>query len=160
MEVLVVAAIVSVLAGIAIPSYRMYIASRAPADAAQTLTSDLALLERLAQVGERDEGASLMIVSTDPLVYRGYRGRPASLDPNSKLGVMVMERRFAGVRLAGGPIGVTTPLLIATDGTVQYVASGMLSDPHTTLDMTLSERPSGTSAHVTVDLLTGALSHS
>ena len=160
MEVLVVAAIIAVLAGVTIPTYRTYLESRAPSDAAQTLASDLALLERLAENGQRDEGASLVVLSTDPFVYRGYRGRPSSVDPNSKLGALVMDRRFPYVRLTAGPLRVGTPLLVATDGTMQYVAGGVLSDPHTTIELTLSQRPSGTSAHVAIDLLTGALSHS
>jgi prepilin-type N-terminal cleavage/methylation domain-containing protein len=159
-EVLVVAAIIAVLAGIAVPSYRSYAAARAPAAASETLAADLSLLERLAENGKVDEGASLLVTSSDPFAYRGYRGRPTSVDPNSTLGVVVMERRFTDVRLVGGPIGITTPLLLATDGSAQYVASGVLSGRHGIVELTLTQRPSGTSATVTVDLLTGAISHS
>jgi prepilin-type N-terminal cleavage/methylation domain-containing protein len=158
-EVLVVAAIIAVLAGIASLSYRSYTAARAPAAAAATLAADVSLLQRLAENGKRDEGASLIVLSSDPLAYRGYRGRPTSVDPNSALGAVVMERRFPDVRLASGPIGVATPLLLATDGSAQYVASGVLSEPHATIELTLAQRPSGTTARVTLDLLTGAVSH-
>ncbi|MBV8205130.1 MAG: hypothetical protein JO195_08875 [Candidatus Eremiobacteraeota bacterium] len=159
-EVLVVAAIVVVLAvAIAVPSYRSYVSARSPAAAAVTLAADVSLLERLAQNGKRNEGASLVVLATDPLMYRGYVGRPTSVDPNSALGAVVMERRFSGVRLAGGPIDVSTPLLFATDGSAQYVASGLLSDRHGTLELTLLQVPAGTKARVTVDLFTGAISH-
>ena len=159
-EVLIVAAIVAILAvAIAVPSYRSYVSARSPAAAAATLSADLALLERLAQNGKPNAGASLLVLSTDPFAYRGYVGRPTSVDPNSALGAVVMERRFAGVHLTGGPIGVSTPLLLATDGSAQYVASGLLSGRHGTVELTVSQAPSGTSAHVIIDLFTGAISH-
>jgi prepilin-type N-terminal cleavage/methylation domain-containing protein len=159
LEMMVVAAIIAILAAaLVVPSYRGYEAARAPIDAAATLAQDLAVLERAAQAGPRDEGATLIVVSDDPLVYRGYRGRPESLDPNSSLGAMLLERRFSTVRLAGGPIGMSTPLLFASDGRAQYMASGLLSDPHTTVEITLSQRPSGRTATVGLDLFTGAIS--
>ncbi len=159
LELMVVAAVITVLAGaFVIPSYRSYQASRAPLDAAQRLAQDLAVLERAAQNGVRNEGATLVVVSADPLIYRCYRGRPESINPNSALGAMIVERRFPSVALTGEPIGVTTPLLFASDGTAQYVSSGLVSDPHTTIDLTINQRPAGTNATVTLDLLTGAVS--
>ena len=159
-EAMVVAAIVVVLAGaIVVPSYRAYMNARQPAIAATTLAADLGLLEHMAQNGKRDEGASLIVLTSDPFAYRGYLGRPTSIDPNSALGTMVVERRFMGVRLARGPIGVATPLLVATDGSVQYVASGLLSSRHGSVELTLLQDPAGATAHVTIDLFTGAISH-
>lgn len=160
-EMMVVAAILVVLAAaVVVPSYRGYQAARAPSDAAATLAQDLAVLERAAQAGARDEGATLIVVTDDPLVYRGYHGRPESLDPNSTLGTMLFERRFNAVRLAGGPIASSTPLLFASDGRAQYVLSGLLSDPHAAIELTLSQRPSGRTTTVGLDLFTGAISQS
>ena len=159
LEVLVVAAMIAVLASVPVVlAYQRSMAARAPTAAAATLAEDLALLEHTAQIGKRDEGASLVIISSDPFIYRAYQGRPSSLDPNSGLGAVLVERHFALVRLTGGPIGEGTPLLFASDGRAQYVRSGVLSDPHATVELVLSQRPYGRTATVVLDLFTGFIS--
>ncbi len=159
LETLVVVAVIAVLAAaVVVPSYRNYLHARAPRDAASTLAEDLGLLERVARNGARDEGASLVIVSQDPLVYRCYRGRPKGVDPNSSLHAMLVERRFSDVALAGGPIDADTPLLYASNGSAQYVEGGLVADQHRTIEFSLAQRPRGATALVDVDLFTGAVS--
>jgi type II secretory pathway pseudopilin PulG len=157
-ESMVVLAVIAVMLGaVVLPAYRSYSASRAPSDAAAALAEDLALLSRTAQNGEPNEGASLLIVSTDPLHYRGYRGRPVGIDPNSALGALVVERTFPGVVLAGGPISVTTPLLFASNGSAQYVSHGLVAGQHATVEFSLGHGPGGKPALVDLNLFTGSV---
>lgn len=158
LEVMVVIAVLAVLAGtVVMPAYRNYAAARAPADAAATLAEDIALLERAAQNGISGEGASLVIVSEDPLAYRCYRVRPTSVDPDSALGSLIVERRFAGVALGGGPINETSPLLFAGNGSAQYVSGGTVANQHAIIEITLVQSPGTRSAHVDLNLFTGAV---
>jgi Tfp pilus assembly protein PilE len=158
-EMFVVVAIMVVLAGVfVVPAYRAYGAARAPLNAAQTLAEDLALLERVAKDGGRNQGSSLIITSTNPLAYRGYRGRPTSIDPNSALGAVLVEHQFTGVVLAGGPIGTSTPLLFASNGSAQYVSSGVVADQHATIEFSLTQLRGSRTALVDLDLFTGAVS--
>jgi len=158
-ELFVVIAIITVLTGlVVVPAYRSYIAARGPSDAAQVLAEDLALLKRAAQNGHSNEGASLIIVSSDPLVYRCHRGRPSSVDPNSALGAVLVERRFPDVTLEEGPIGVSTPLLFASNGSAQYVSGGVPASQHATIAFALGQRHGGRIAHVDLNLFTGAVS--
>jgi type II secretory pathway pseudopilin PulG len=158
-ELFVVVAIITVLTGLVIvPAYRSYVAARAPSDAAQVLAEDLALLGRAAQNGHANEGASLIILSADPLVYRCHRGRPSSVDPNSALGALLVERRFPDVALEGGPIDVSTPLLFASNGSAQYVRGGVVASQHATIAFSLSQRHGGRIARVDLNLFTGAVS--
>jgi Tfp pilus assembly protein PilE len=157
-ESLVVLAVVAVMLGaVVLPAYRTYAASRAAADAATTLAEDLALLARTAQNSKVNEGSTLLIVSADPLHYRGYRGRPASIDPNSALGTVVVDRSFSTVTLAGGPIGETTPLLFANNGSAQYMSHGAVAGQHTVIEFLLGTRPRGKTARVDLDLFTGSV---
>jgi hypothetical protein len=159
LEALVALAVVAVIAAtMVVPAYRSYLHSRAPRDAATTLAEDLGLLERVARNGTRDEGASLIIVSADPLVYRCYRGRPIGVDPASSLRALLVERRFPDVALGAGPISPATPLLYASNGSAQYVDGGTIADQHSTVAFSLRQRPRGTTAAVSVDLFTGAVS--
>ncbi|HEV2037762.1 MAG TPA: hypothetical protein VGQ96_04060 [Candidatus Eremiobacteraceae bacterium] len=158
-EALVIIAIVCVMVGaVVIPGYRNFMRARAPAHAASTLAEDLALLERAAQNGRPHEGSSLVVVSADPFVYRCYRGRPASVDPNSTLGALLIERRFPGVTLASGPIGLATPLLFASNGSAQYQSGGVIADQHATVGFSLTQSSGRATANVTLNLFTGAIS--
>lgn len=158
-ELFVVIAIVMVLTGlVVVPAYRSYIAARAPSDAAQVLAEDLALLERAAQNGHPHEGASLIIVSADPFAYRCHRGRPSSVDPNSALGAVLVERRFPNVALTSGPISVSTPLLFASNGSAQYVSGGVVASQHATIAFSLGQRHGSRMALVDLNLFTGAVS--
>jgi len=158
-ELFVVIAIITVLTGlVVVPAYRSYIAARGPSDAAQVLAEDLALLKRAAQNGHTNEGASLIIVSSDPFAYTCHRGRPSSIDPNSALGAVLVERRFPGVTLEDGPIGVSTPLLFASNGSAQYISGGGVASQHATIAFSLAQRHGGRVAHVDLDLFTGAVS--
>lgn len=157
-ELFVVVAIVTVLAGlVVVPAYRSYAAARAPVDAAQVLAEDLTLLERTAQNGHSHEGASLIIVSANPFAYRCHRGRPASVDPNSALGALLVERRFPDVTLSG-PIDPSTPLLFASNGSAQYVSGGIVANQHATIDFALAQKHGAKVAHVNLNLFTGAVS--
>lgn len=158
-EMFVVIAIIAVLTGLVIvPAYRNYTAARAPSDAAQTLAEDLALLERTAQNGHANEGASLIVVSANPFAYRCHRGRPSSVDPNSALGALLVERNFPDVSLEGGPIDTSTPLLFASNGSAQYVSSGIIASQHATITFSLAPRRGSRVAHVDLNLFTGAVS--
>jgi len=158
-ELFVVIAIITVLTGlVVVPAYRSYIAARGPSDAAEVLAEDLTLLERAAQNGHTNEGASLIIVSADPFVYRCHRGRPSSVDPNSALGAVLVERRFPDVTLEEGPIGVSTPLLFASNGSAQYVSDAGVASQHATIAFDLGQRHGGRTAHVDLNLFTGAVS--
>ncbi len=157
-EVMLVAALILALAAaFGVPGYRSYAASRASADAATTLASDLAFLVRAAQNAGGNQGASLVIESQDPLSYRGYLGRPTSVDPNAKLGAILIERTFEGVSLAGGPISTTTPLLFATNGSAQFVNGGNIAPQHQTIQFVLICCAGGKAAQVDLDLFTGAV---
>lgn len=137
---------------------RDYQHGRAAADAAQTLAQDLALLERVAQNGGANDGATLKIVSTSPLVYDCYYGRPHAIDPNSALGPAIVHRSFDDVALTGGPIDAKTPLLFASNGSAQYVLAGAWADQHQTIALTLA--PMSDAARVSsvdLNLFTGAI---
>jgi hypothetical protein len=153
----VLAVIAALLCGFGLPAYRSYAMSRAPVDAATALAEDLSLLARSAQNGKLNDGASLIIVSADPLQYRGYRGRPTSIDPNSALGALLVERSFPGVMLASGPIGPATPLLFASNGSAQYVSHGTVAGQHATIEFSLSRGSEDKAARVDLDLFTGAV---
>jgi len=158
-ELLVVLALIAVLTAlVVIPNYRQYMASRQVRDAATTLAEDIALLERSAQNGARDEGATLWLTSNSPLSYSCYRGRPQSLDPNSHLQGLILRRTFAHVAVAG-PINASTPLLFAGNGSAQYQVDGAMADPHGPIDFSLGPRD-GTeqSAHVILNPFTGSVS--
>jgi prepilin-type N-terminal cleavage/methylation domain-containing protein len=160
-ELLAACAVLGVLAALAVvPAYRAYQSSRAAADAALTFAQDVSLAERAAQNGGPFEGATLKFISSSPLVYECYHGRPSELDPRSSLGDLMVRRTFDDVRLADGPIGLPTPLLFASNGSVQFEESdGTWPDQHQTIAVTFAATgdPSRTSA-VAVDLFTGAVS--
>lgn len=157
-ELLIVLAVIAVMLGaVVLPAYRSYSASRASVDAATTLAEDLSLLTRVAQNGKLNEGSSLIIVSADPLHYRAYRGRPTSVDPNSALGAVLVERSFPGVVLAGGPIGASTPLLFASNGSAQYVSQGVVAGQHANVEFKLGTSVAGKTASVDLDLFTGSV---
>jgi type II secretory pathway pseudopilin PulG len=138
--------------------YRDYARSRAAADAAATLAQDLALLERVAQNGGANDGATLAIVSSSPLVYECHYGRPHDLDPNSVLGPIIVRRAFEGVALVGGPIDPNTPLLFASNGSAQYVLAGNWAEQHQTIELTLAPATGSRGARVRLNLFTGAIS--
>ena len=143
---------------ILVTPFRAYMHARAASDAASTLAQDLALLERVAQNGGVNDGATLKIVSTNPLVYDCYYGRPNSIDPNSALGPVIFHRSFEDVALTAGPIGTSTPLLFASNGSAQYVSAGMWADQHQTIELTLT--PSADTARtseVDLNLFTGGI---
>lgn len=158
-ELLVVLALIALLATLlVIPNYRGYIAARAPHDAATTLAEDIALLERSAQNGARDEGATLLVNSDSPLSYSCYRGRPATLDPNSHLQGLLVRRTFAHVALLAGPINASTPLLFAGNGSAQYEVDGDIADQHQLLDFSLGPADeTGPNAHVILNPFTGSV---
>lgn len=159
-ELLAVLALLALLAGLAVvPSYRAFAAARSAHEAALTLAQDLQLLERTAQNGSFFEGSSLIVNSADPLSYTCYRGRPSSVDPRSKLAGIIVERRFEGVRLIGGPIDTSTPLLFASNGSAQYLANGTIATQHQVIAFALtpSADPSRL-AQVLLNLYTGAIS--
>ncbi len=144
------------MAGLAIPAYRQYAASRASRDAAITLAADVAWLSRAAQNADGRQGASLIIESVDPLTYDGYLGRPRWADPQSTLGRLLIHRTFTGVRL-DGPLDPHTPLLFASNGSAQYLVAGSPVTQHGILVLTLVSRDASRSATIRLDLLTGTL---
>jgi prepilin-type N-terminal cleavage/methylation domain-containing protein len=160
MEVLVAVAILAVASALALLTpFREYVHGRAASDAATTMAQDIALLEHAAQNGGANDGATLQIVSTNPLVYDCYYGRPNALDPNSALGPLIVHRSFDDVALSGGPIDASTPLLFASNGSVQYVAAGMWADQHQTIEVTLTPASDASrAASVDLNLFTGGVS--
>jgi Tfp pilus assembly protein PilE len=159
-ELLVVLALIMLLATLVIiPSYRQYVASRQVHDAATTLAEDMALLERSAQNGARDEGATLWLTSGNPLTYSCYRGRPESLDPNSHLQGLIVRRTFPHVALLAGPVNASSPLLFAGNGSAQYQVDGAMADSHEVVDFSLGPAD-GTkqTAHVILNPFTGSIS--
>ncbi|MBV8223393.1 MAG: hypothetical protein JO293_08545, partial [Candidatus Eremiobacteraeota bacterium] len=94
-----------------ITPFTAYLHGRAASDAAATMAQDVALLERIAQNGGANDGATLNVVSTNPLAYDCFYGRPNAIDPNSVLGPKIVHRSFDGVALTGGPVDPATPLL-------------------------------------------------
>lgn len=159
METLVAVAMLATASALfLITPFRAYLHGRAAADAASTLAQDIALLERTAQNGGANDGATLQIVSTNPLVYDCYYGRPNNIDLNSTLGPNIVHREFDDVTLAAGPIDASTPLLFASNGSAQYVVAGNWVDQHQTIELTLI--PSGDDAHtakVDLNLFTGGV---
>jgi prepilin-type N-terminal cleavage/methylation domain-containing protein len=160
-EIIVALAIAAIIAlTVAIPTYMMTSHARAARDAADALAQDLALLERSAQNGVGMQGATLEIESTSPLIYSCYHGRPADLDPNTTLGTLIVQRTFAGVSLATGPINLETPLLFASNGSAQYFDGTRWVDQHgQPIAFTLA--PDADPSHpvtVTLDLFTGEVS--
>ncbi|HXW50389.1 MAG TPA: hypothetical protein VEJ41_00245 [Candidatus Acidoferrales bacterium] len=156
-EMTIVAVLLLVLVGaFGVPGYKSYAASRASADAASVLASDLAFLVRAAQNSPGDEGATLVIESMAPLHYRGYVGRPKQLDPSAKLETLLFDRTFSGVTLGEGSIDTSTPLLFANNGSAQYESAGAVSAQHATVQFLLSA-PAGKPATVELDLFTGAV---
>ncbi len=134
-------------------------ASRQVHDAAKTLGEDIALLERSAQNGARDEGATLWLTSDSPLSYACYRGRPESIDPKSHLQGLIVRRTFAHVALLAGAVNASTPLLFAGNGSAQYQVDGAMADPHGPVDFSLGpSHGTGPSAHVILNPFTGSVS--
>ncbi len=160
LEVLVAAAILALASALVLLTpFREYVHGRAASDAATTMAQDIALLERAAQNGGANDGATLQIVSTNPLVYDCYYGRPNALDPNSALGPLIVHRSFDDVALSAGPIDATTPLLFASNGSVQYVAAGIWADQHQTIEVTLTPASDASRvAKVDLNLFTGGVS--
>jgi hypothetical protein len=161
MEILVALAIAALFTiGVVIPTFAMYARARAARDAADALAQDIALLERSAQNGVTMQGATLEIDSTSPFAYSCYHGRPANLDPNTKLGALIVQRTFAEVSLGSGPINAATPLLFASNGSAQYFDGTRWVDQHgPPLAFTLT--PVSDPAHpvaVTLNLFTGEVS--
>jgi len=159
LEMLTVVAILAVASTLfLITPFRSYMHARAARDAATTLAQDIAWLERIAQNGGVNDGATLQIDSINPLVYDCYYGRPNALDPNSTLGPPIVHRSFDDVALSAGPIDANTPLLFADNGSVQYVSAGLWVDQHQTVELTLtpSNDPSRASS-VQLDLFTGGV---
>ncbi|HEV2909293.1 MAG TPA: prepilin-type N-terminal cleavage/methylation domain-containing protein [Candidatus Eremiobacteraceae bacterium] len=159
-EVLIAAAILALASALVLLTpFRAYVHGRAASDAATTMAQDIALLERAAQNGGANDGATLQIVSTNPLVYDCYYGRPNALDPNSALGPLIVHRSFDDVALTAGPIGATTPLLFASNGSEQYVAAGIWADQHQTIELTLTPASDASrAARVDLNLFTGGVS--
>ncbi len=153
-------AILGVLAGLAVvPAYLDYARSRAASDAATTLAQDLSLLERSAQNAGPNVGTTLKIISTNPFVYECRYGRPNDIDPNSKLGDLILRRAYDNVTLSEGTISIATPLLFANNGSAQFVQDGQWSDQHQTIELTLvPSSDSSRAGRVDVNLFTGAIS--
>jgi len=160
LEMLVTVSILMLAAALVlITPFRAYMHARAAADAASTLAQDLALLERVAQNGGVNDGATLEIISADPLIYECYYGRPNAIDPSSTLGSLIVRRSYDDVALTSGPIDASTPLLFASNGSAQYVSAGMWADQHQTIELTLT--PSADAARagkVDLNLFTGGIS--
>jgi Tfp pilus assembly protein PilE len=152
-------AIIFVIA-VVIPTFAMYARARAARDAADALAQDIALLERSAQNGVTMQGATLEIDSSSPFIYSCYHGRPANLDPKTKLGALIVQRTFADVTLESGAINASTPLLFASNGSAQYFDGTRWVDQHgppIAFTLTLAADPSHPVA-VTLDLFTGEVS--
>jgi len=160
LELLVATSILLVAAALVLVTpFRSYMHARAAEDATATLAQDLALLERVAQNGGANDGATLKILSMNPLVYECYYGRPNAIDPRSTLGPLIIHRSYEDVALTGGPINSNTPLLFASNGSAQYVSAGVWADRHQAVALTLT--PSNDSSRagvVDLDLFTGAIS--
>jgi Tfp pilus assembly protein PilE len=159
LEMLTVVAILAVASALfLITPFRSYVHARAARDAATTMAQDIAWLERIAQNGGVNDGATLQINSIDPLVYDCYYGRPNALDPNSTLGPLIVHRSFDDVTLSAGPIDASTPLLFADNGSVQYQSAGVWADQHQTVELTLTPSNDRTrTANVNLDLFTGGV---
>jgi type II secretory pathway pseudopilin PulG len=160
-EVIVALAIAIVFTiAVVIPTYMMYARARAARDAADALAQDIALLERTAQNAITMQGATLEIDSASPFSYSCYHGRPENLDPNTKLGALIVQRTFSDVSLGSGPINAATPLLFASNGSAQYFDGTTWVDQHgPPVAFTLT--PAADPVHpvaVTVNLFTGEVS--
>ncbi|HME81918.1 MAG TPA: prepilin-type N-terminal cleavage/methylation domain-containing protein [Candidatus Eremiobacteraceae bacterium] len=160
MEMLVVVSMLAIAAALVLLTpFRAYQRERAAGDAASTVAQDLALLERVAQNGGANDGATLQIDSTAPLSYDCYYGRPNAIDSNSTLGPVIVHRSFDDVDLTGGPIDATTPLLFASNGSVQYVSAGTWADQHQTIELVLTPASDeARAAKVDLNLFTGGIS--
>jgi len=160
LELLVAISILLIAASLAlITPFRAYMHARSAGDATSTLAQDLALLERVAQNGGADDGATLKVLSTNPLVYECYYGRPTSIDPRSALGPLIVHRSYDDLALTGGPIDASTPLLFASNGSAQYVSAGIWADQHQTIALTITPSDDPARAGVVdIDLFTGAIS--
>lgn len=158
-ELLTVAGLIVVLAGMmAVPAYRAFSAARAAHGAAVTLAEDLSVLENSAHNGSFQQGATLEIESIEPFSYACYRGRPSAIDPQSTLGPLIVQRSFPGVRLSGGPLNQSTPLLFASNGSAQYADAGHIAPQHQSIDLVLtSSADARRSATTRLDLFTGAV---
>ncbi|HLN46760.1 MAG TPA: prepilin-type N-terminal cleavage/methylation domain-containing protein [Magnetospirillaceae bacterium] len=160
MEMLTVVSLLAIAAALVLLTpFRAYQHGRAAGDAAATLAQDLALLERAAQNGGANDGSTLVIVSTAPLSYDCYYGRPNAIDPNSTLGPVIVHRSFDDVALTGGPIDSNTPLLFASNGSAQYVSAGTWADQHQTIELVLTPASDASrSAKVDLNLFSGGVS--
>ena len=160
-EVIVALAIAAIFTiAVVIPTFAMYAQARAARDAADALAQDIALLERTAQNGVTMQGATLEIDSSSPFIYSCYHGRPANLDPKTKLGALIVQRTFAGVTLESGVINASTPLLFASNGSAQYYDGTRWVDQHgppVAFTLALAADPSHTET-VALDLFTGEVS--
>ncbi|MDQ6781378.1 MAG: hypothetical protein M3Z37_09545 [Candidatus Eremiobacteraeota bacterium] len=158
-ELLTVVGLVALLAAlVALPGYRAFSAARAAGGAATTLAEDLGMLESSAHNGSFQQGATLEIESIEPFAYSCYRGRPRTLDPQSTLGPLIVQRSFPGVRLSGGPLNVSTPLLFASNGSAQYASAGHIAPQHQTIAVVLTASADPTRTVTTrLDLFTGAV---
>jgi prepilin-type N-terminal cleavage/methylation domain-containing protein len=159
LELIVVVAILAIAAAlILVTPFRDYARGRAASDAASTLAQDIALLERVAQNGGANDGATLQIVSSRPFAYTCYYGRPNSIDSNSTLGPIIVRRSFGDVALTGGPIDTSTPLLFANNGSAQYVTAGVWADQHQTIELALAPASDAArTAKVDLNLFSGAV---
>ncbi len=159
LELLTVIGIITlVVAFIAIPRYADYARERQARDAADTLSQDIALLERSAQ-NDEGAGATLEIDSTSPFAYSCYHGRPTSLDPRTSLGGLIVQRTFPNVVLDNGPINAQTPLLFASNGSAQYFDGTKWVDQHgPPISFALAPITGQTSSvAVTLDMFTGEI---
>jgi hypothetical protein len=159
LEVLIVCALLIMLAALAVvPNYRAYERHRAASDAALRLAADIALLERTAQNDGLYGGATLRIVSAQPLSYAGYRGRPQELNVAWQQGPLLLQREFAGVELAPGAVTASGALLFARNGSAQFVARGSWVNQHQTIELVVaSAEDAQRTAVVELNLFTGAL---
>lgn len=160
LELMVVCAIFALLiALLVIPAYDRYRRARQVDDAAVQLAADIAYLERYAENSDPFEGATIEVESKDPLRYTGYRGRPTSLDPQSRIRGTLFVRSYSEAALSAGPLAHDSPLMFAHNGSVQYVVGGRWADQHVPVDIVLrSVDDRARLSTVAVDPFTGAVS--
>ena len=159
-ELMLVCAIFALLVALlVIPSYDRYRRARQADDAAIQLAADIAYLERYAENSDPFEGATIEVESKDPLRYTGYRGRPTSLDPQSRIRGVLFVRSYPEAALSAGPLARDSPLLFAHNGSIQYVAGGRWADQHVPVDIVLqSVDDRARLSTVMLDPFTGAVS--